>query len=406
LLRQGLVADRNERRLAERTRTVARQYAAYAALASEATLFDPGERPPDVLTETLADMTDARRASLWRLADDGQSLRCEDSFERENRGHVAGLELHRDEMPAFFEAVASGEELEVADAATDRRTGQLHRALMAAHGSRSLFLVPLRRYGTTTGAIWLEDSAPTDAARDFVRLTANMMAFRTSGPLAPAGTTRQVADDQGGYVTEEVHHSADIARPSGDLDGVDPASLAADVYADVAVMVLHLPDAVSLATQSREQASLADALACALQIVAADHALPYLKFLGQEVVAACGFGTADPGGLMRLADAAVTIRDRCIELFEAADVHPDFRIGLDCGVAIGAEVGLGPRVFNLWGEAVRAADAMAASALPAAIQVTGTAYARLRQDYLFRPRGRFYMAGVGQAQTFVLSGRL
>ncbi len=107
-----------------------------------------------------------------------------------------------------------------------------------------------------------------------------------------------------------------------------------------------------------------------------------------------------------VADAAVAMRDRCIALYEDMDRLQDVRIGIDCGIAIGCAVGDEPRVFNLWGEAVRAAHSMAASALPGTVQITQAAYERLRHDFLFRPRGRFYMPHIGEVQTFVLAGRL
>jgi class 3 adenylate cyclase len=49
---------------------------------------------------------------------------------------------------------------------------------------------------------------------------------------------------------------------------------------------------------------------------------------------------------------------------------------------------------------------MAQSATPGAIQASGAAYEQLKQDFLFRPRGSFYLPGRGQAQTFVLAGQL
>jgi adenylate cyclase len=49
---------------------------------------------------------------------------------------------------------------------------------------------------------------------------------------------------------------------------------------------------------------------------------------------------------------------------------------------------------------------MAKSALPGSIQISEAAYRRLRRSFLLRPRGTFYRAGVGMAQTFVLAGRL
>ncbi len=52
------------------------------------------------------------------------------------------------------------------------------------------------------------------------------------------------------------------------------------------------------------------------------------------------------------------------------------------------------------------ADLMARSAASGAIQATEGAYDRLRQDFLFRPRGSFYRPGRGESRTFVLAGQL
>ena len=105
LVRQGLRADRAARAVAERSSAVQQQSAAFARLASEAGMFDAAGTPPKALTETLAEATGARRAGVWRLTGHGQILRCDDSFEPATGGHVAGLQLSRQEMPALFEAI-------------------------------------------------------------------------------------------------------------------------------------------------------------------------------------------------------------------------------------------------------------------------------------------------------------
>jgi hypothetical protein len=39
------------------------------------------------------------------------------------------------------------------------------------------------------------------------------------------------------------------------------------------------------------------------------------------------------------------------------------------------------------------------------VQVTEAAYERLHQEFLFRPRGSFYLPQVGEARTFILAAR-
>jgi adenylate cyclase len=172
-------------------------------------------------------------------------------------------------------------------------------------------------------------------------------------------------------------------------------------------MVLRFGDAVAMAMRPQKgDRTLSNEVVCALQAEAERSGIPYLKIVGRDIVAATGFPQQNEGAAPLIADAALSIRDRCVALLQNS-AHPQaFGIGLDCGVAIGGVVGDGPGVFNLWGEAPHAAEMMAASARPGTIQATEAAYKRLRQEFLFRPRGRFYLPRIGEAQTFVLAARL
>lgn len=409
LVRQGLRADSGARLLLDRQRAISRQSAAFGTLAADANLFDPRQNePPRGLTETLAEVTGARRTSVWRLTGGGRTLRCEDSFERETGGHVDGLELHRDELPQFFGQLLKGEELEVADAGQDRRTADLHRVVMRPLGSRALFAVPVRRDQHVVGAVWLEDAPETTGARDFVRAVANMVSLRMAegagpGTETPAAAAAAASREAVGEAKAEAKRSFTAELVSR---GIDPDSIEGDIYPDVAVMVVHFVDPVAMSARlSSGGAALSDQIACALQQMAAERDVPYLKIVGQEVIGAAGFGASTGTAALLIADVAVAIRDHCLALFEESEHRLEFRIGIDCGPAIGSSVGSSPRTFNLWGEAVRTADCMALSALPGTVQVTEAAYERLRHGFLFRPRGSFYLPQVGEARTFILAGQ-
>ena len=81
---------------------------------------------------------------------------------------------------------------------------------------------------------------------------------------------------------------------------------------------------------------------------------------------------------------------------------PDLFVVGNAYCALGQE----PRVFNLWGDVIRTAELMAQSAAgTGSIQVSEHAYEQLRQQFLFRARGVFYLPRVGTARTFILAGR-
>ncbi len=400
LARQGLRADRARRRLAQQSAAMAAQSAAFARIGAAAA---PGEGGvPPAAMEELAAVTGARRTSLWRFSADRRVLTCLDSWDRAAAAHVAGAELHVAELPALFAALAAAEPIVLADAAGDRRTAELHRLWLHPLGSTALIAVPVLAGGALLGALWIEDAAQeAEGAAEFAAAVANLLAPRIAAAPAEAPALAAAPAAPRRAMPAAALADAGLAAPP-------PRDLAADVFPDAAVLVLRLADSFALARRPAPDLAVRfDALAQALQEVAEEHGLPYLRLLGEQAVAAAGLGgPGEEGAAERIAEAALAIRTRCAELFEGIGGAPEFRLGLDAGVAIGTAVGSGRRVFNLWGEAVRGAEEMAATAMPGTVQATEAMYARLRHGFLLRPRGAFWMPRAGERRTFVLAGQL
>jgi class 3 adenylate cyclase len=271
---------------------------------------------------------------------------------------------------------------------------------MAPLGSRSLSITPMRRQGHTVGGVWLEDAADTVGARDFLRVLASMAAQRAGEAVAESVL---VDADRGRRPAEPKvvrSLSSDLARD------FDRAVFGEDLYPQVSVLVMRIDEDPAAGNGGISPPSLLDAAARAIQDIAAEQDIPYLKLVGYDLVGAAGFAPDDPTGAARIANTAVAGRDRLTQLFEASGRAPDFRLGIDCGVAVGGALGANPRLFNLWGAAVQTARVMAESALPGSIHSSEAAYRQLRRSFLLRPRGTFYLSGTGRAQTFVLAGRL
>ena len=414
LVRQGMRADRADRAVAERSEAVRLQGAAFARLAAEAGGIGPDGAPPEALTEILAGATGARRASLWQVSAALQSLRCRDSFEATTGGHVAGLELSREEVPALMDALAAGAELDVPDARRDRRTASLHAVLMAPFGSASLFVVPVVKAGPAgprvLGLVMLEDAKRDPAARDLTRACATLLAMRE----ITAAETLQAAP--AGNPAPAYAAADRIALLDG--RGMD-ATLASQTAVDArsidraVVLVVRLP-AAALARGPATR-TLGHQVACAAQDVAAAQGIPYVKMLGCTIVAAAGPVFDPPGhertndAATRLAEAAIALRERCAALFDDEEANEDgqatFALGLDSGLVLAGLLGEAPGLFNIWGEALEGARAAAESAPDGTVQTTEAAYLLLRQSFLFRPRGLFHCPGFGDARSYVLGGR-
>ncbi len=406
LVRQNRRADRMARLMAQQREAALRETRALSALAAQPGLFDPVQPAPG-LTEGLAELSAARRASIWRLAGEGRILRCDDQFEPES-GHVEGLELSRSELPRFFQSLDQGEALDGVNAAADARTAELHRLFMRPFGTRILSMLPVHGPAGISGAVLLEDAAEPERARSFAQAVSSIVAMRMAGhqQTAEASATEPVTAGACPPLpdTEAARGFSTALVP----DTIDPSGLAATYFPAVAAMSIHFDDAVSLARPDQAGVTaLADELARAMQAIAARFALPYMKLAGHDLAAAAGCTAApDPLAIVRLADAALAAREACLSLLAKSDLGPVFRIGIDFGPALGCALGQEPRVFNLWGDVIRTAAQMAESAADTgSIQVSERAYEQLRRQFLFRPRGVFYVPRIGTARIFILAGR-
>lgn len=424
LVRQGLRADRSVRLLRQRGLAVTAQSDAFAAIAADAALLgSESEKATHRLTETVARTLQARRVSLWRFDAALSTLRCEDVFDAESNVHSLGMQLRRDELPNAFDALAAAP-LDTRDAAQDPRLAELHRIYLQPVGGRALMSVPIQRAGATLGMLWVEDrAAGIDGAMPFATAAANMLALRMAPVPMAAMTVRRgepvrIGASGGGGTQTVTRHSmpgdgflgADRARVFMQRlseRGIGERGLAAEVFRDVTVLALRFTDPVTLAEGAPDGtgSSLADQAVRIVQEVATSHGIAYLRILGESVLAADGFETGGAERAAAVASAALDLQERLTGLFHAGDHRLGFRIGIDTGTVIGSVVGQDARTYNVWGEAVRTATAMAESCPETVIHITETTAGLIADAFLMRPRGRFWLDGVGEMATFTLAAR-
>jgi class 3 adenylate cyclase len=370
----------------------------------------------------------ARRVSLWQLDDRQDGITCLDSFDQESNGHTAGTDIRRAECPELLQALARGEEIAVGDAADDARTAGLAKGYLGAVGSRSLLAVPIRDGGGVVGAIWIEDAGAAGQqgveAESFTRTIAQLIGSRFAPANEPEVARPAVAAAGGAPperpVATRLVAPAAALRTASLADerhgaflrtmrrrGLGEEGLLGTVYPDTTVLVLRFLDDLALAepADAERQVGVVGQIVAALQEITKRLEIRYLKIMAHEIVAAEGFDGDGQHAAATLAEAALALQDACARNFAKAGGRPDYAIGLDTGTVIGCAVGFGQTAYNVWGEAVRVAASLAASAQPGTIQVSEAAYERLRGRFVFRRRGGFYLEQVGEMTTYVLRGR-
>ena len=434
LIRQGLRADRNALLVIAREQAREAQGRAFTELAANAALFDPRERDAlHGLTRVVARVVAARRVAIWRVDADGALLTLEDCRDRENDGHTAGVEFARAQLGGLLPALEAGEEIEARDAARDPRTADFHRLYLGPLGTRALVAVPIRLQGRSVGVVCLEDWR-ADGALGFARAVASMLSVRFAAALregaeqsrgaAPAaGASAEAGPRLAASDHDDVPAPAALrgmrrsrldaalarrvdgaARPGGGADG-----LRAQVFSHATVATIQFTDAGLLAHAGEEAGDRAVAALVVAHVeeVAVARTIPYVRILGDKVVMASGFVAAQAGrDAVAVAEAAVELRERLAQLFTALGQRLEFRIGIDTGAVVGASLGEDGEAFNLWGDATRVSETMAETGIPGAAVVTEPSYRLLRERFVFRARGSFFLAGAGEMSTYLLASRL
>jgi len=444
LVAQSLAAERTAKKLADRKRRMEAQSRAFAKLTSLASLYDTGDDESlDPVAEIVCQTMDIRRVSLWRMVDDGNHLLCLDSFDRESNGHTRGAVLERQDFPLLFEAISGGQEIETTDVESNPPTMEISKAYLKPLSCCALLAVPVRLADRIGGCVWFEHDGRirgwSGEDLNLARSIAGILAIRI-GMEGGAAASQDVAGSsaepplidlsaavEAEQATERTFLAGGLNQPLPPAEklctatvnpealkdvlagyGLDRSHLAAAIVDGVSVMVLQFTDPVPLAGPSADDPnhSVLEDTVCRVEQLAKEHGIEYLKLLGEQMVLATGFAGGASRHGQRIADAALDIQKMLMQLQAGKNGTVGFRMGLDMGTAFGTLAGEGRGCFNIWGNAVRTAAEMADTSLDGNIQVAEAAYRGLRDEYLFKQRGYFYVADLGEIQTYLLRGKL
>ena len=448
LVFQGLQAERTAQRVLDRQHELEAQSRVFSELSSKTAVF--GAEDTDSfrqLTEIVTDAINLRRTSVWQFDDGGQFLKCIDSYDRESNGHTQGAVLARADFSSLFDLLQKGEDIRAGDAGADSRLTELYRAYLQPLGIESLLAVPICYHDWTAGALWFEHERKFQGwggeEVSFAQAIANMLALRFSAdrksmpaPVNPKNemvggedfAARRAEIKTADSDIRSEHHSdktdravRQIKSVSADntgqfisfLDrlaagGIDPDQTAADIFTDTTVLALRFTDPITLAgpVADNDSTTTIGLMFGDLEALAASQGIEYVRIMGEEIICAAGIDPGSKDHARRIADLALNLKDRCTGLFASLDTSMEFRIGIDTGAVMGSSVGRQQKTYNIWGESTRFASKMAESGIAGGIHVSQTTYQRLRANYLFHVRGRYYLPNIGETSTYLLTGRI
>ncbi|QCE33879.1 adenylate/guanylate cyclase domain-containing protein [Acetobacteraceae bacterium] len=375
-------------------------------------LLDPDHDIP-ILTEILTGITGSSRAAIWRLLPDSKSLVCEDLFDSKQGVHAVGMELERELNQHLFQALEEGHSLSLdIGNVVDQTPGAegLSRLAKQAGEDGTVVFYPVLNMHQAIGALTLTNPDHLAQGDLIISLISAIMSLRFSVSEArDTSHQKQVKLDLAvsGRDNTFKHLEGFLISPEkGEKDNEKvPHS---GMYPDVPIMVLKLNRAYSSQhADDRDIIALVENLAKNIQEICKSLSVFALQVLGNRVVflGDCSLVT-DPLAITRLAEASLQIREKCLNILAQQNTKLSFSIGIDSSTALVSRFGEDPAVFNIWGESLATAELLADTAPgEGVIQVSDSAHQKLKDQYLFRPRGSFYQPDVGIATSYILAGR-
>lgn len=213
---------------------------------------------------------------------------------------------------------------------------------------------------------------------------------------------------------------ADRARAEADslLENILPPAVAerlkdnpgepiADAVEDASVMFTDLVGFTTLALKMGVERTVAmlDEVVSEFDSLAAAYGVEKIKTIGDGYMAVTGVSAPAPDHQARLARLALALPDVMARMSQAHGVALDVRIGIASGPVMAGIIGTDKFSYDVWGETVNLAARLESHGLAGEIQVSGEVARALDADFVFEPRGRIDIKGVGAVETFLLKRR-
>lgn len=177
---------------------------------------------------------------------------------------------------------------------------------------------------------------------------------------------------------------------------------------DVSILFADLVGFTELASRvaATDLLEMLDRIFSHFDRLAREHGLAKIKTIGDSYMAAGGVPDAQADHLERIARLALAMRDTLGELNRSQGSPLALRIGVHAGPVVAGVIGSSRLSYDLWGETVNVASRLESSGIPGRIHVSAVVKERLRPQFIFRPRGRVMLKGVGEVETYFLDGTL
>jgi class 3 adenylate cyclase len=119
-------------------------------------------------------------------------------------------------------------------------------------------------------------------------------------------------------------------------------------------------------------------------------------------MAVCGLPVQVPDHAERMVRMAIRMVHITREHAMEHHVAMKLRVGINSGPVVAGVIGKSKYIYDLWGDTVNLASRMESGGMPDTIQVTRAVYERLKDEFVFEPRGAIEVKGKGSVEAWLL----
>jgi class 3 adenylate cyclase len=127
-----------------------------------------------------------------------------------------------------------------------------------------------------------------------------------------------------------------------------------------------------------------------------------IKTVGDAYMAVCGMPVQVPDHAERMVRMAIRMVHITREHAMEHHVEMKLRVGINSGPVVAGVIGKSKYIYDLWGDTVNLASRMESGGMPDTIQVTRSVYEKLKDEFVFEPRGTIEVKGKGGVEAWLL----
>jgi adenylate cyclase len=181
----------------------------------------------------------------------------------------------------------------------------------------------------------------------------------------------------------------------------------AERFDHATVMFADIVDFTTLATALRplELVDMLNQIFSAFDRLAEKYGLEKIKTIGDAYMVVGGLPIPRAGHAKAVIEMALEMQT-VVQDFTRPDGRPlQLRVGINTGSVVAGVIGIKKFSYDLWGDTVNVASRMESQGVPGKIQVTGSTYEQLNDDFCFEPWGEMLIKGKGYMPIYHLLGR-